>query len=206
MKIGPKYKIARRLGDAIFNKTQSPRFAMVESKKRANITKKRKHRSNITEYGTQLLEQQRVRYTYGISTRQLHNYIEKAKRNKTSAVVALSTLLERRLDNVIYRSGIAPTRQAARQFVTHGHIDVNSKRLGIQSYQVEIGDIITVRPRSQTRPIFALRKELIKDTHTTSWILLDPEKVIDNIKSLPVAGDGESTLNLSLVVQFYSRV
>ncbi|HEY4518151.1 MAG TPA: 30S ribosomal protein S4 [Candidatus Paceibacterota bacterium] len=207
MIIGPKYKIARRLGDAIFPKTQKPRFAMVESKKRANLTKKRKHRSNTTEFGLQFLEKQKVRYTYGLGERQMANYIKKAKSAPgTKPLDELFKLLERRLDNVVFRTGLASTRQFGRQISNHGHITVNGKRVSIPSYTVKVGDKIGVYKGSAAKTLFKDKAAELKEMKTPTWIKFSPETLEATITALPMPGENETNLNFGSVVQFYSRV
>ena len=207
MIIGPKYKIARRLGEAIFPKTQKPRFAMVESKKRANVTKKRKHRSNTTEYGLQFLEKQKVRFTYGLGERHMANYIKKAKSTEgTKPLDELFKLLERRLDNVVFRTGLVGTRQFGRQVSSHGHITVNGKRMKIPSYEVKVGDKIALYQGSKGKPIFKGKAASLKDIKTPSWIKFNPETLEAEIVAMPVLGENETNLNFGSVVQFYSRV
>ena len=127
MKIGPKYKIARRLGPAVFEKTQTQKFALSEARHAAG--KKRDKRSKaLSDFGLQLIEKQRVRFSYGITERQLSNYVEKAIETKGNPSENLFASLESRLDNVVYRMGIAHTRRLARQMVSHGHFVVYGKR------------------------------------------------------------------------------
>ena len=207
MIIGPKYKIARRLGDAIFPKTQKPRFAMVESKKRASLTKKRKHRSNVTEYGLQFLEKQKVRYTYGLGERQMANYIKKAKGTAgTKPLEELFKLLERRLDNVVFRTGLASTRQFGRQISNHGHIVVNGKRMSLPSYEVKLGDRIGLYPGSKAKTIFQDKQKELKEMKTPTWIKFNPDTLEAEIVAMPTPGENETNLNFGSVVQFYSRV
>ncbi len=207
MIIGPRYKICRRLGDAVFSKCQTPRYAMTEGKKKADKMKKRKHRSNVTEYGTQLLEKQKLRYTYGISEKQLSNYVTKARRmSSDSPAVNTYKLLESRLDNVIFRMGLVPTRQFARQVVTHGHIMVNGKKLDIPSGQIKPGDKISIRPKSKENPIFKSKGEALKEFVSPTWMTFDPVTLEAGISGRPKMGEQESNLNFALVVQFYSRV
>src|SRR3989338_7197137 len=190
MIIGPKYKIARRLGDAIFPKTQKPRFAMVESKKRASLTKKRKHRSNVTEYGLQFLEKQKVRYTYGLGERQMANYIKKAKNTAgTKPLEELFKLLERRLDNVVFRTGLASTRQFGRQMSSHGHISVNSKRMSIPSYEVKVGDKIGVYKSSAGKLLFKDKSAELKEWKLPSWIKFNPDTLEAEILAMPNPGE-----------------
>lgn len=207
MRIGPKYKIARRLGDAIFPKTQTAKFAASESRKKLAQTKKRKHRSNVTEYGNQFIEKQKIRFSYGLTERSLANYVSKAKHTETDAPKDLVyKALERRLDNVIFRIGLASTRQFGRQMVGHNHITINGKRQNVPSYEVKVGDKIGVKASSRESAMFRNKSEQLKEFKTPSWIVFDPVKLEAQIKTLPKTGEFETNLNFGAVVQFYSRV
>ena len=143
MKIGPRYKIARRLGSAVFDKTQTQKFALSEAKRTKAVKGRRKQ---VSEYAQQLLEKQKIRYTYGVTEKQFENYVKEAIATKgVSSADALQEYLEVRLDNVVYRIGLAPTRQASRQMVSHGHCLVNGKRVTDQTNKLKIGDKITIR-------------------------------------------------------------
>ncbi len=146
MKIGPRYKIARRLGVPVFEKTQTQKFAIrTEQKKAASKSSKPKAKS---DYGLGLLEKQKARYSYGITSKQFGNYVSKATETKGNSGEILVSLLESRLDNVALRAGYATTRQAARQITSHGHLTVNGKIVTIPSYHIKIGDVIGIREGS----------------------------------------------------------
>ena len=180
---------------------------MMESKKKANLQKKKKHRSSTTEYGTQFLEKQKIRYTYNITERQLSNYVMKARASqKGAAGDNVYSLLESRLDNVVYRLGLAGTRQMARQMVSHGHIEVDGKRVGIPSYSVRAGEKITLRENTKKSNLLRNRFEIIKEHNPVNWLHLDKEKMEGAVVSAPIVGEREMDLNFGLVVQFYSRV
>lgn len=207
MNISKKYKIARRLGAAVYPKTQSERFAMAETKKKANIQKRKKHRSSTTEYGIQFLEKQKIRYTYNITEKQLGNYVRKARASqKGAAADNVYTLLESRLDNVVFRLGLAGTRQFARQMVSHGHIEVNGKRVNIPSYSVKAGDKISLRDSAKRSGLIRNRLEIIGEHNPVNWLHLDKEKMEGAVVSAPIVSEREMDLNFGLVVQFYSRV
>ena len=148
--IKSKFKIAKRLGAAIFEKTQSQKFALSEARSAANKRNSRGGRGG-SDYGRQLLEKQRVRFTYGISERQLSNYAEAAY-TQPDPSTSLHRSLEMRADSVAYRSGLAPTRRAARQLVSHGHIVVNGVRITTPSHHIKKGDVVTIREGSRRSP------------------------------------------------------
>ena len=200
----PKYKICRRVGEAVFSKCESPRFAASAEKKRP---KKKGAGRALSEYGTQLLDKQRVRYTYNLRERQFARYVEKAatKKGVTPAEYLYRTL-EARLDNVVYRLGFTQSRASARQMVSHGHIVVNEKKVNLPSYAVRTGDIVRVRKESKDKALFAALPERLKDRITPSWLVLDEKKMEGVIKTEPVpdkAGGGIGVL--TSVLGFYGR-
>lgn len=205
MKTGPKYKIARRLGESsIFSKTQGPKFALSSERKGG---KKRGGRPRSrTEYGIQLIEKQKVRYSYGVSEKQLSNYVKAANKGVGAPHDLLFQELERRLDNVVYRSGFVHSRAFARQVVSHGHIYVNGRRMNIPSYQVRKGDKITIRPESMTNSIFANVNENTKDYNPPAWIKFNEKKLEAEVGELPEKIEDASVLNFGAIIQFYSRV
>ena len=143
MKIGPKYKICRRLGAQVFEKCQTPKFVAAESNKKGGKGKRGKAATN---FAIQLLEKQKVRFSYGVSEKQFYNYVKKALVVKKGAPTEkLSESLERRLDNVVYRLGLANSRALARQMVAHGHFVVKGKRVTVPSYNTSVGDVISIR-------------------------------------------------------------
>src|SRR3989338_3248639 len=171
LQIKSKYKIAKRLGAGIFEQTQTQKFALSEA--RTKNTKERKGRRGGSDYGRQLLEKQKLRYTYGLSERQLSNYAEAAFAVK-DPVLALHKSLELRADNTVYRAGLAPTRRAARQMVSHGHITINSKRITIPSYEMHKGDVVAVREGSRASALFGKLNDPEETASTKStWIVLD---------------------------------
>src|SRR3990167_7813574 len=139
MRIGPKYKIARRLGAPIFEKTQTPKYALSLARKEKNATRGRTKPKS--EFGRELIEKQKARFTYGLTEKQFRNYVDKALRAPKPAQ-ALFVLLESRLDNTLFRAGISKTRAQARQAASHGHILVNDKQVTIPSILLSEGDII----------------------------------------------------------------
>ena len=207
MRTGPKYKIARRLGDAgIFSKTSNPKFAL--SRERKERTKSRgKRRGGRSEYGTQLIEKQKVRYTYGINERQLSNYVKRSRKDKKIAPgISLYKFLESRLDNVVYKLGFASTRSFARQMVSHGHIMVNKRRVTIPSFQVSIGDTVTIREQSKSSKGFVGLPEKLKECQVPAWAVVDIIALSGKITKEIGEVDEARTLNLGAVIEFYSRV
>jgi small subunit ribosomal protein S4 len=201
MKIGPQFKIARRLGERVFPKTQSSKFNIT----RANPGKGKKRGG--TEYGTQLIEKQKARYTYNVSEKQFGNYVKRARVQKTGTPASnLFTLLETRLDNVVFRMGLVPSRRFARQIIGHGHVTVNGRRVNIPSYEVSVNDVIGVRQQSRDSGVFKSYEERAKNYKAPNWLNADADKKEAKIAALPTLGEGESNLNFGTILEFYSRV
>jgi small subunit ribosomal protein S4 len=202
MRIGPKYKIARRLGAGIFEKTQTQKFAMRQARKKG----KERRGGPKTDFGVQMLEKQKARFTYALSERQFSNYVKKALTRKGNNSELLYNALESRLDTVVLRSGFAPTRLAARQMVSHGHMMVNGRRVTIPSYSVRGGDKITPREGSLKKPLFAdLEERLKKIQSTPAWLKVDPEKKTIEIQGAPKLNTEELLFDIGQVLEFYSR-
>ncbi len=165
-----------------------------------------KHPKQKTDYGIQMTEKQKARFTYGVGERQFARYVEESMSKKgVKPADELYSTLESRLDNVVYRSGYATTRAFARQMVNHGHITVNGKKLNIPSAQLRIGDKVAIRLGSQKKPLFANFEERLK-THTTpSWIKFNFEKKEAEIQGEPKAIPTALLFNLGMILEFYSR-
>ncbi|HWH07056.1 MAG TPA: 30S ribosomal protein S4 [Candidatus Paceibacterota bacterium] len=204
MKIGPKYKIAKRLGPSVFEKTMSQKFAL--SQERAERTKRRGRGRGPTEYGKQLLEKQKVRFTYGISEKQFSAYVREAMASHGAVPSdVLHRALEMRLDNVIYRLGLAPTRRAARQMVSHGHITVNGRKTTIPSRRIVIGDRIGVREGSRGRAYFDNFQEKFMERPLASWLSWNPKAMEGGVVELPTTVAADPAGDLAAVLSFYSR-
>lgn len=204
MKIGPKYKIAKRLGASVFEKTQTQKFAIAEERAARN---KRGRRGQQTEFGKQLLEKQKVRMTYGLSEKQFSNYVAQATAT-TGAPPAetLHRLLELRLDNVVYRLGLAPTRRAARQMVSHGHLTVNGVKTTIPSRAMRVGDRIAVREGSKSAVLFENFAEKFMARPTLSpWLSWNPKTMEGGIQEVPTEEAASPAGDLVAVLSFYSR-
>lgn len=203
--IKSKFKIAKRLGAAIFEKTQSQKFTLSEARSAANKKNSRGGRGG-SDYGRQLLEKQRVRFTYGISERQLANYAEAAFADADPSS-SLHKALEMRADTAAYRAGFLPTRRAARQAVSHGHITVNGKRTTIPSYRVRKGDTIGIREGSRTSPLFTgLLENAAENARTVpAWLKVDLNLLTAEVVGEPTFNPLETGLDYATVFEFYSR-
>jgi small subunit ribosomal protein S4 len=201
MKIGPKYKLARRLGSPIFEKTQTQRFALSLSRKEKAGTVPQKPKS---EFGKQLLEKQKARFSYGVGEKQFAKYV-KASLNATEPTQKLFQKLEYRLDNVLYRAGLAKTRLQARQIASHGHATVNGRRVTIPSMTLGEGDVVAVRSASATSVLFAGAEERMKTAAIPVWLTANPEKREAKVVGVPVYATVEQVFDLGAVLEFYSR-
>jgi len=161
---GPKTKIARKFGEPIFGDDKSFEKRNYPPGQHGNA----RRRGKKSEYAVQLMEKQKAKFTYGILERQFRNLFEKASRSKGVTGEALLQLCESRLDNVVFRLGLSPTRSGARQLVSHRHITINGSILNIPSYQVKVGDIIGVREKSKSLNIIVEAKG--KDVSAYEWL------------------------------------
>lgn len=201
---GPVGKISRRLGIGITEKGQRILSKRSYPPGQHGPTSRRRQ---VSDYGLQLQEKQKARYMYGVLERQFRNLYEKAQRVSGDTGATLFILLERRLDNVVYRLGLATTRAQARQIVNHGHIVVNDRKTDIPSYTVRAGDKVIVRPESRSRAYF---KNLVdsgelKSRRAPDWLRFDSTTMEGQVVTLPRREDAEVGINEALIVEFYSR-
>ena len=197
----PKFKICRRLGPGVYDKCQTAKFSATTGKMALAGAKRPKA---LTEYGLQLVEKQKVRFSYGISERQLSNYVKKALVIKGSGTVErLFEGFELRLDNAVYRMGLAASRRAARQMVSHGHFMVNGHRVTIPSYELKSGDVVKIREGSKIKKIFNNLAERTKDYNPPAWLSFDVANMEGKILDKPK--NTESFIDLNAVLEFYSR-
>jgi len=197
---GPKNKKSRRAGIDLDLKSNPAKV-----QRRLNIPPGqhgRKRRRKSSDYGIQLAEKQKLKWMFGIYERQIRKYFAQAAKTKKATGEILIQLLERRLDNVIYRLKLAPTRAAARQLITHGHARVNDKKINIPSYQVNIEETITLSPKAIN---FAPTKKILKLKNTTTPKWLVRKAAVGKIKRLPLRDDFDADINEQLIVEFYSR-
>jgi len=201
---GPVGKISRRLGIGITEKGQRILSRRPFPPGQHGPTSRRRQ---VSDYGLQLLEKQKARYMYGVLERQFRRIFAKAQRYPGETGAYLFILLERRLDNVVYRLGFATTRSQARQLVTHGHITVNGRKTNIPSYTVRVGETIAVRPESRRRTYF---KNLVDSGDLArhkapDWLRLNAAELAGEVTALPRREDAEQGINEQLIVEFYSR-
>lgn len=181
----------------------SPKCAMVKRPYPPGSHGKR--RRLLSEYGKQLLEKQRVRNTYGVMERQFRKYIENISKKTGDKREMLFKKLEKRLDNVIYRSGFAKSRRQARQSISHNHFQVNGRRMNIPSYEVKVGDVIKLKDKSQSFPLFKDLREYLKKYQTPSWMSLDVDKLEIKVVSDIPAEELADLSTFGMIIEFYSR-
>ncbi len=200
LQIKSKYKIAKRLGAGVFEQTQTQKFALAE----ANSKPKKRARGGGSDYGRQLIEKQKVRFTYGLSEKQLSNYAEKAFRAKNPSE-ALHRALESRADSAVYRAGFASTRRAARQAVSHGHITVNGRRITSPSLAVKVGDKLSIREGNRNSPLYAGLSDKEGGRAVPQWMTIESGALTAEVVGEPQYTTIESGLDYATVFEFYSR-
>lgn len=160
----------------------------------------------VTEYGIQLKEKQKLRRTYGVSEKQFQAYVHKSTATKEgSPVDHLFENLERRLDNVVYRLGLAMNRTQARQMVSHGHFVIGKRKITIPSYSVSTGEVIVLREGSRKSPLFSAATEKLSKHTAPAWLSTDPIKMSAEVKGVPKYDKNELGFNVQSVIEFYSR-
>jgi len=196
----PKFKICKRLGAGVYDKCQTSKFSAASNTFGPNT----KRPKALSEYGTQLIEKQKIRFSYGITEKQLSNYVKKASQVKGAGTAEkFYEVLETRLDNIVYRMGLGGSRRATRQMVSHGHFMVNNHRVTVPSYEIKVGDVITVREGSKVKKIFADLANRLKDYTAPTWVSFDQNKMEGKITAKPKNTEG--FLDLNAVLEFYSR-
>lgn len=201
---GPKNRLARKEGMDLGLKSVGTK-AHASLERRLNIPPGQhgpKLRRKISDYGTQLREKQKMKRMYGVLERQFRRYFAMARKWRGNTGDMLLQFLERRLDNVLYRIGFAPTRTAARQYVSHGHVMVNGKRVNIPSYQVVAEEVISFWPKALEMPVI---KKLLEDKTYTPPDWLAREAAAGKVVRLPESGDVKEDINTQLVIEYYSR-
>ncbi len=197
---GPTTRINRRFGMAIFPANKSfERRTYPPGQHGPNFRRK------VSDYSAGLLEKQKLRMMYGLTEKQFRNLFQKAKRKQGITGENFLSSLETRLDNVVYRLGFARTRKSARQFVNHGHILVNGKKVDIPSFQVSVGDDLTVREKTSSRQVATRNLDGSQYNNTPPWLEAKADSLQGTVTRLPQADELEQSINVQLVVEFYSR-
>ncbi len=201
---GPKNKIARRFGVNLGLKSNAAKVARRLNQKPGQHGVGGKRRSSVSSYGKQLIEKQKAKYMYGLRERQFRAYVTEANRLEGDSGVNLQRLLERRLDNVIYKMGFAITRAQARQFVSHSMFTVNGKKMNIPSYMVKIGDVIALKENKAKKKIFETISDQLAAKDLPSWLSVDPSKKEGKILNQPADDDVEKVFDVKLIIEYYS--
>ena len=209
--LGPKEKKERRIGERLGikgDRCAGPKCAAVRRAYPPGVhgSPHKKGGRRLSTFGLQLREKQKVQLVYGLSERQLRNYVRNATKTRGDTSLVLGQILERRFDNVIYRMGFARSRGEARQKVSHGHFLVNSKKVSIPSYQARVGDSISIKPASAQISFF---KDVIvprlESVETPKWLHDDRKEMSGRVIALPDADDLPANLDRKVVIEFYSR-
>jgi len=196
---GPKTKIARKFGEAIFGEDKSFEKRNYPPGQHGN----NRRRGKKSEYAMQLQEKQKAKYTYGILERQFRNLFKKASASSGITGEILLQLCESRLDNVVFRMGISPSRNGARQFVSHRHITVNGELVSIPSYQVKEGDVIGVREKSKS--LTAIQNSLANNDSVFEWLNFNPDTMTGTFVKVPERIQIPENINEQFIVELYSK-
>ncbi|GGZ62882.1 30S ribosomal protein S4 [Mesonia mobilis] len=196
---GPKSKIARKFGEAIFGDDKSFEKRNYPPGQHGN----NRRRGKKSEYAVQLMEKQKAKYTYGILERQFRNMFKKATAAQGITGEVLLQLCESRLDNVVYRMGVSPSRRGARQLVSHRHITVNGEIVNIPSYQLKAGDVVGVREKSKS--LTAIQSSLESSSNVYEWITWNSEKKEGTYVSVPSRIQIPENINEQFIVELYSK-
>ncbi len=195
-------KVCRRIGVSVCGKEK----CAIKRKPYPPGIHGKSFRRGASEYGLQLKEKQKVKFTYGLREKQFRNYVDHAINQKVMrAGEAILASLESRLDNVVYRLGFSGNRAGARQMVSHGHIVVNGRKVSIPSYKVKVGDQISIRPQSAGKGLFSNLDISIKKYTPPVWLEIDKEKKVGKVLTNPSAEGAEKGYNINAIVEYYSR-
>ncbi|MBI3671552.1 30S ribosomal protein S4 [Candidatus Azambacteria bacterium] len=208
MELGSKCKKCRRVGEKLFLKGDrcfTQKCAIVRKPYAPGAHGTGKKRKSSSEYGTQLNEKQKVKRSYYLRENQFRKYFEMASKRGGVTGDTLLQILETRLDNVVFRGGLAGSRSSAKQMVGHGHISINGKRVDIPSILVRVGDKVSIRKGSAEKVIFKDLKEKLKKFQPASWMELDKDNLVISINRIPQKDDVSSGFNMQLITEFYSR-
>lgn len=197
--IGPTTRIARKFGEPIYGPDKAYEKKSFPPGQHGENAKRKK----LSEYGTQLKEKQKVKYTYGLLERQFSNLFKKANRTKGITGEILIQLLESRLDNVVFRLGIAPSRNAARQLISHKHITVNGDIVNIPSYSLKAGEIIGIRERSKSLEV--ITNSLATKAPNCSWLEWDKNTMSGKFLNIPPREEVPENIHEQLIVELYSK-
>jgi small subunit ribosomal protein S4 len=197
---GPRVRISRRFGVPIFGPTK-----YLERRNYGPGVHGPKSRRKVSDYGLGLMEKQKLRYYYGLMERQFRRVYERALRTRGVTGEIMLQILETRLDNVVYHLGFAPTRPAARQMVTHGHIQVNGRKVTVPSFALKVNDVVEVRPHNVSRQMASRALEAAGSRTVPDWLSLNKDAFKGTVMRLPSREEIQPIANEQAVVEFYSR-
>src|SRR3954467_8359244 len=198
---GPKTKVSRRYGVPLFG----PAKALERKNYPPGMHGPKGSRRKQSDYAVALGEKQKLRYQYGLLEKQFRRIFQTALRKRGVTGETLLQLLETRLDNVVYRLGLANSRSAARQMVSHGHVQVNGRKVNISSFNVKAGDTITVKEKPQSRRLAAKNLELTQITPVPDWLTIDKDQFSGKVSRIPTREEIAPIVNEQLIVELYSR-
>ena len=205
--INPKCKKCRRAGQKLFLKGErclTPKCAMVKKAYPPGVHGKRR-KSSLSEYGVQLAEKQKLKLIYGVRERQLKRYFREAAKTKGIVTDIFLNKLETRIDNVIFKLGLAESRSKTRQIISHGHILLNNRKVNIPSISVKKGDIINIKKSSLKKSLFKDLEIKLKKYNPPSWLSLDKKELKAEVLAMPLKEDINIPVDLQMIVEYYSR-
>jgi small subunit ribosomal protein S4 len=206
--LDPKCKLCRREGLKLFLKGEkcfSPKCPMVKRNYPPGVHGPTSNNKRTSTYGKQLREKQKAKRLYHLMENQFRNYYTKAINSTGNTSENLLRLLETRLDNIIYRLGFVPAREIARQMITHGHFNINGKRVSIPSYQPKVGDLITLNEKAKDKTYWKNRMAQTNNAEVTGWLSFNPSTFTGQIVALPKKDDLPVPFDPTLIIEFYSR-
>lgn len=198
---GPKDKLSRRFGVPLFGATK----ALEQKNYPPGMHGPKGSRRKTSEYATALAEKQKLRFQYGVLERQFRRYFQTALTRRGVTGEILLQLLETRLDNVVFRLGFASSRSAARQMVSHGHVQVNGRKVDVSSYNVRPGDTVTIKEKPNSRSLAARNIELTQITPIPDWLTVNKEQFSGQVSRIPSRDEIQPIVNEQLIVELYSR-
>ena len=202
-----KCRQCRREGQKLFlkgDRCNSPKCAMVKRNFPPGAHGNKGY-GRLTDYGVQLREKQKAKRIYQLLEKQFKNYFFKANKSKGNTEEALLQLLEMRLDNIIYRAGFTTSRSTARQLINHTHFKINDKKVNIPSYQLKVGDIISIKDKSKELKLFSNIQERLKKAEKPSWLAVDTDKLEIKITDKPKLEETKGEFDPKLIIEFYSK-
>lgn len=204
--MGPKGKLERKLGEVLNLKAErstGPKAPLNRRPNRPGQHGNKRSRRQMSDYGKQLRETLKFKLTYGLNDRNLRRLFAMAKKSKGDVAAKLLELFERRLQNVVYRSGIAPSRLSARNYIVQGHIKVNNRKVVSPGYMVKVGDVLSIRKESQNKAAFKELKDVLTRVEAPSWLVVDPANLTVKVIALPT--QEEQKFEINLLVESFSK-